>query len=175
MDVIVMVYSFHQGENDMENRNAFGFLIQYDMEELAVSLKKAKRTAYRYYGFLVLAGLLGICFAVKTECINILSIWIGISVTALCGAGLLEEAENMRNRKKLAEMLQAGDKILDLHRCDGVVQFEMEHRRYGEDKTTFALSREKMTFYCEKMYTTDSTLTVLNLNHLVLTIPYLEA
>lgn len=43
MDVIVMVYSFHWGENDMENRNAFGFLIQYDMEELAVSLKKAKK------------------------------------------------------------------------------------------------------------------------------------
>lgn len=86
-----------------------------------------------------------------------------------------EEAENMRDRNKLAGMLQAGDKILDLHRCDGAVQFEMEHRRYGEDKTTFALAREKMTFYCEKMYTTDSTLTVLNLNHLVLTILYLEA
>lgn len=123
---------------------------------------------------MVLAGLLGTCFAVKSERMDILPIWIGISVTALCGTGLLEEAESIRDRKKLAGMLQTRDKILDLQRQGTLINFVMEHRSYGEDKTTFALSREEMTFHCKKMYTTDSTSTVFNLNHLILTIPYFE-
>lgn len=134
----------------MENRNAFGFIIQYDMEKIKCSLKKAKKTAFHYFGLLVLAGLLGTCFAVKSERIDILPIWIGISVTALYGAGLLEEAESIRYRKRLAGMLQAGDKILDLQRQGTLICFLMKHRSYGEDKTTFALSREKTTFHCKK-------------------------
>lgn len=64
--------------------------------------------------------------------------------------GLLEEAESIRDRKRLAGMLQAGDKILDLQRQGTLICFLMEHRSYGEDKTTFALSREKTTFHCKK-------------------------
>lgn len=158
----------------MENRNVFGFIIQYDMDEIKCSLKKAKKTAFRYFGLLVLAGLLATCFAVKYEHMYILPIWTGISVPVVCRVNLLEEAKSIRDRKRLAGMMQAGDKILELQRHGALICFVMEHRSYGEDKTTFALSMEEMTFHCKKMYTTDSTSIVFNLNHLILTIPYFE-
>lgn len=87
---------------------------------------------------------------------------------------MFERYKQLRNRVKLVKILLSGDKILEIKEKYNQITFEIEHRSYGEEKSTFSLSKEIIVFSNKIMYTTNNQFRTININNAVLTIPYIE-
>ncbi|GEM_PF-4577480 len=104
----------------------------------------------------------------------IFKITIPIFVIAFTCKDVFERYKQLRNRVKLVKILLSGDKILEIKEKYNQITFEIEHRSYGEEKSTFSLSQEIIVFRYKTMYTTNNKSKIININNAVLTIPYIE-
>lgn len=166
----------------MESINVGDYIIQYNYDAVKCSLKNNKKVIYFYYiNFIifVIGCFLGIYATVNFQRIDICfmilpTLLMGISFFGLYEGDVCKKFNNMRNGERLIKMIVLGDKILDIQITYDKIWFVVEHRCYGEEKNTFALSKEAFIFSYKKMYTTDNESTVININNAVIIIPYLE-